>query len=341
MSISNRSPIDTDNLIKFPEFKFKIENIPMEVLDFPDELFDQECINPEEGSALVLPILVFASGKRFKVIDGCKRLKSVKETMPAGTLITCCILDPSPDPLSAGIMRIRINKGRSLQLVEKIRFLSWMKANLPEKTYISETSCLGIPDRERFDIEQLFTAGRRVIDAVAGKKIDVTIAPDLNHFKEQVRDQLIRLLTATGFSRQMQRELIDWLPEIAYRDRISLESLISNEITPILNGTVLNPPQKIEKIREHVFELRFPLYNKALEQWRKDVRAANPDPGRIRFEPCQGFEKDRLEINITVTDPVQATSIFERLSKVPPALWERLIRPFSKIGSPATGQDLL
>jgi hypothetical protein len=136
------------------------------------------------------------------------------------------------------------------------------------------------------------------------------------------------LFNALRFTRQARRELAEWLPEIAYREGVTVGDVINRDIIQsILNSEKLNAPQKSEKIRDELYKTRFPEFSQLQDRWKKTAAAANPSPSKVRFIPSPGFEKKRLEIKLTVESPEEAREILESLSKIAPKTWEDLLFP--------------
>jgi hypothetical protein len=136
------------------------------------------------------------------------------------------------------------------------------------------------------------------------------------------------LFKTLRFTRQARRELAEWLPEIAYRENVTVGDVINRDIIQsILNSEKLNAPQKSEKIRDELYKTRFPEFSKLQDRWKKTAAAANPAPSKVRFIPSPGFEKKRLEVRLTVESPGEAREILESLSKIAPQTWEDLLFP--------------
>jgi ribosome maturation protein Sdo1 len=136
------------------------------------------------------------------------------------------------------------------------------------------------------------------------------------------------LFKTLRFTRQARRELAEWLPEIAYRENVTVGDVINRDIIQsILNSEKLNAPQKSEKIRDALYKTRFPEFSKLQDRWKKTAAAANPAPSKVRFIPSPGFEKKRLEVRLTVESPGEAREILESLSKIAPQTWEDLLFP--------------
>jgi hypothetical protein len=135
-------------------------------------------------------------------------------------------------------------------------------------------------------------------------------------------------LNAHKFTRQTRRELAEWLPEIACRENTTVDDIINSEnIQSILRGEKLNAPQKIEKVRDALYRMRFPEYSKLQDKWKKSAAAANPAPSKVRFIPSPGFEKKRLEVRLTIENADEAREIFRSLSKIEPDVWDVLLFP--------------
>ena len=126
------------------------------------------------------------------------------------------------------------------------------------------------------------------------------------------------------------REFAEWIEEIAGRDGCTAAELLSrDEFASVLGNSRLNAPQRIARVREALHRIRFPQFTAALKRWNETVRRINPDPGAVAFTPDLAFEKNRLEVNITVTDPAQALLILRQLAEIPPGQWRILLDPGS------------
>jgi hypothetical protein len=133
---------------------------------------------------------------------------------------------------------------------------------------------------------------------------------------------------AHRFTHQTRRELAEWLPEIAYRENVSVDGVINSEkIQAILNNEKLNAPQRAEKLREEFYRMRFPEFSKLQERWKRAASVANPSPSKVRFIPSPGFEKKRLEIRLTIENAEEAREIFGALSRIEPRVWDDLLLP--------------
>ncbi len=215
-----------------------------------------------------------------------------------------------------------------MHLYEKIPLIRSIKANCSEATYREACSLLHMADKECLELERLITCDQSVIEAVVEGVVDKRAAADMNLLDPADRTAVISLMRRYSFSCQMQRELLDWLPELAYRDRCTVVDILSSSwIQEIDTHEKLNAPQKIDRFRRAIFNRRFPTLARAKKRWREYASQLNPDPSRVMLKPSEVFEKNRLEIRITLTAADQAKSIFSRLSAIAPEEWNRLIYP--------------
>jgi hypothetical protein len=79
--------------------------------------------------------------------------------------------------------------------------------------------------------------------------------------------------------------------------------------------------------------LKFPLFEEAMEQWKKTAAATsrlaleNEPSSKVVFMPSPAFEMNKLEIRITINHAPAAQSIFRKLAEVPQRTWSQLMYP--------------
>lgn len=300
--------------------------IPIGSLVLPANLFDPRLKHENSRQfELIAPLIVAARDPaHFVIIDGCKRLETFRRL--GESEISCVVVDSASDPIRQGLLRIMLNRGRELHLGERLLFLRWLRGNFSEAQYRAHAEAMNVGNRERHDLENLLDCDEEVVSAVENGSLHPGLATDFSIFPKDERPSLLEFFSTFSFSYQTQREMLDWLSEICYRDQIGLKDLL-DEVDPIVSDTHFNVPQKIEKVREHFFIRKFPLYSGALEKWRRDALRLNPDKRFVQFAPCPGFEKNRLEIKLTFTDPNLAADIARRLGAITLDQWESLISP--------------
>jgi len=317
-----------NQLLTITDKDYLLTSIAVSRITVPEVFYDQETSISQSDPRQILPILVIADGEYYKIIDGYKRYKLAIQEKRAE--ISCCVLHQQLDPKESALLRMNMNKGRGLSFKEKILIIKWLKENTEKNEYLCVAEECGIPFKEIHDFEALISSDQYIIDAVGCGILDITAAPLLSQLKSDDSEAILRLFSENSFSRQMQRELVEWIPEIAFREKCPVVNVIDSEsIKQIRENAKLNGPQKIQKIRDTVFEKRFPNLARAKESWRNLSRISNPDPGKIVFQSSEAFEKNRLEVKITLTNSSQAATIFNKLLLISPETWDRLIYPGS------------
>jgi hypothetical protein len=315
------------------EKKLKIAQVAINKLVPPGELFDDKVPINKESLSLFLPVIVYKKNDRYEIIDGCKRYKVLKTRRK--TDVACGIIEDKMDSTGAGLLRIGLNSNRQLHVREKFLFLGWLKSNFQQKEYLKHSEMLRLPSNERHEYEQLLSCKPWLIEAVMQGTLDRTVAPEINHLSETDAGTLLNLFSTLQFSRQMQRELAEWLPEIAFIKKISLIDLLASlPFASILSDKKLNNPQKIAKIHDLAHDLRFPLYSATKKMWTEQARQINPDPSKVTFQASPYFEKDSLEIRIKAEDAEEIQRIIQKLGSVDLVKWQELIDPTASIVPP-------
>ncbi|HLV32004.1 MAG TPA: hypothetical protein VKY57_10580 [Chitinispirillaceae bacterium] len=323
MKDSSLSPVSA---IRFEPQKLILSEIPDSKLVIPEQLFDPKICKTKTDQDLFFPLIVMSAGDKFIIIDGCKRFSTLKNIKIKKCV--CCITEQPYQENTAGLLRIHLNKNRNLELREKIIFSRWLKIRYDKDQYISALGDLGINKHERQSIELLQNCPDKVIDAVESGKLEFGLLSDFLLLGND-SDAILDLFTMFSFTRQTQKELLEWLPQLAYSKRCSVNKILENEnFVKINENRKLNDPQKMAKIRDLVFTMKFPNFMRVKESWKKLEKNTNPDPVRVQFKPSEAFEKNRLEIRITVADPENTKEIFDKLHLISGDIWKKLIYPF-------------
>lgn len=302
--------------------------LPLERLVRHD-LFDERVPLDRGSRAIMLPIVVCRKPDSFSVIDGCKRVALLRAAGKAEA--ACSVIGADLDPVEAALLRIELNCGRTLHAREKLLFVGWLKNHVGDTAYRELTEKLGFNPQERHEYEELLACDVPLLEAVFSGRLDPAVAPEMSHLKEPDAQALIGLFSRLSFSRQMQRELAEWIPEIAFIRKVTVpQLLLSATVDEVLSDKRLNDPQKAARIHEQVHDIRFPLYAEARRRYAARSRKINPDPARVVFQAGQYFENRRLEIRIRADDPAAIGPILTRLAAVRPEEWQALMDPMSK-----------
>lgn len=316
-----------------PDPKLAYRKIAVEKLLPPQGLFDVRVPVSEDAAAQFLPVFVYGKNGKFVIIDGCKRHLILKTR--GEKTISCFLIRKTVSPEKAGLLRIKLNANRQLHPREKLLFISWLTSHFNQKEYRKHIETLCLPAGERHEYEQLAACKPWLIEAVMRGTLDAAVAPEMNHLPEPDAGALIKLFSVLSFSRQMQRELAEWLPEIAFFRKTSLPVLLgSSPFTDLCADTRLNNPQKIAKIHDEAHSLRFPLFSETRKKWTERAGRINPEPSKVSFQASPYFEKSSLEIRIKAENAEETQRIMQNLASIDLYTWHELIDPASLITPP-------
>ena len=322
-------------LPRIPEVLFSIENVGN--LRMPLDLFDEKTppVSDAYRDALV-PIIIMKSEipGEFVIIDGCKRVRGFLEI--GQERCSCGIVKNPINFIHAGLLRILLNNKRDLHIRERVCFWKWLRKCFSEEDMNRIAPLLGFPLSERQELMGLASEGEEVLDAVAQGMLSPRAVADLGLLKQDDQRAFLNAFSFLRLSQQAQREFLQWLPEIAFAKTTSISDLLgSKEIENIRNSELMNGPQKIEAIRNLLFAWNFPQFSEASKNWKKlaaSIAASmvkNQSENRLEFIPSQAFEKNKLEIHISVSQAQGAREIFKLLAEVSTQTWSQLIYPIS------------
>jgi hypothetical protein len=172
-------------------------------------------------------------------------------------------------------------------------------------------------------------ASRRNSAASLDKSIHPANAAAFARLDASDQQAFLSLVHGLRLSLQTEREFLEWLPEIAFSCGQSVKAVLQSDgIIAAQKSTFFNAPQKIEKIREHLFSLRFPQYDATLKKWNQLAQKTFGKMSGVLVRPNPFFEKNKIELQISISSASQARELMARLAAVPESTWASLIDPF-------------
>jgi hypothetical protein len=207
-------------------------------------------------------------------------------------------------------------------------FAQWAKRNFPAADAKAIGRCLGLDWKKIGQLEASLTCSSAARDAVFSGRLHIENVPDFERLNPSDRSLFLRFFEGLQLSLQTEREFLEWLPEIAYSGNRTLAAILESEdLTKVKNDIVPSAPQKIQKIRAILFALRFPNYDAALKKWKQISAKTFGETSGVSVVPSPYFEKNRLELRISISGPSEALAVLEKLALIPVGTWESLIDP--------------
>jgi hypothetical protein len=308
------------------------KELPASSLRLPAGLYD-----PLAGGGVQMPVmppLIVSGGGRkgYTVVDGCKRLMSLKRGNQAR--IPCEVVERPLDRSGLGLMRIQLNRGRLFSLREKILLLKWLARHCRCEQMEAAHRDLGVSPQDWVMLAPLASArDKALVGAVASGALHLALVRSFLLLSRADRQAFLRAFQGAKLSLQTQREFLEWLVEIVQAQRVSVRRLLQQRVfRDVFRERRLNWPQRILRIRALLHARRFPRLSEAERAWRAAAAKANPAPSQVSFIHSPSFEKNRLEIRVTATSPGSAQATLSKLAAIPGQTWEKLVYPLRDAG---------
>lgn len=109
------------------------------------------------------------------------------------------------------------------------------------------------------------------------------------------------------------RDMMDWLEEIALRDRVGIsEILFSKTIEDLKTDPRRGRADRLKQIKEQIRRLRYPRLAATEEEIRKRIQSLKLHP-EIRLSVPAGLEGGRLQVEFSATSIDQICELAEKL----------------------------
>ncbi len=293
-----------------------------------EELAEGHRIQPGDkvsGYMQRIPVVSMDRNGKYKVIDGRKYIGSVPDRR-----FLCNVVTPEPSARGSFLLRAILNRDRERDMSETVQSLESLVRHFSGSEFYAAAEAGGFSKAETnaaFLLKEMGDTGREMLKSGF---IDLKNAEYLAPLSEEEQKVFYKYLGDFSPSVQNQREFLEWLPEIAYSQGRSLTDILSDKrITEIRENTRLNNPQRLEKIRDILFRLRFPNYSKALKEWDRAAQRMNPDAKNIKIEKSSSFERREFFIRIKVRETDVFRDACKRLARGDEADLKRLMDPFN------------
>jgi ParB-like chromosome segregation protein Spo0J len=247
------------------------------------------------------PLLQGKKNGLFRIVCGGRRLAACKRI--GLDSIACRMLPSSMD--QQGCLRLAIYDNvaqRTLNPVEKSLVLTKMADYLEEPQLINEfmplldlepsitlfNRYLGLPDLEKV-----------ILDSLAVGRLNERIAFALAKEKQGDRLAYLRFFEELPFSVSVQEELLETVEQIARKENLTPEQLLSSGEVGALRQTSKRPArQRAQQIRKHLQDQCSPRLTARRERFAREVRNLGL-PAGVRLVPPPYFEGPKWILECT------------------------------------------
>ena len=247
------------------------------------------------------PLLQGKENGLYRIVCGSRRLTACKTIgLDPGT---CRMLPRSVDPQRCLTLAIYDNVAqRTLNPVEKSLVLAKMADYLEEPRLINEFMPL-------LDLEPSITLFNRylglhdlekaILDSLAVGRLNERIAFALAKVKQEDRFAYLRLFEELPFSVSVQEELLETVEQIARKENLAPEQLLSSGEVSALRQTSKGPArQRAQQIRKHLQDRCNPRLTARRERFSREVRSLGL-PAGVRLVPPPYFEGPKWILECT------------------------------------------
>jgi len=265
------------------------------------------------ASGLLSPPLVRASGKRFVLVSGWKRVLACQE---AGVVEIPALVTDEKDDLKLFLAIVEENRShRTLSLTEKAETLKKLQAlGLGQEALIRDIMpALALPATALHlrCLNGLARARRDVKRYAHEKEIPLSLLESVLRFGDADRSRLLPMLFPLGQNKQ--RELLDDLRGIIRRDGVTVRRVLSDgAIGEALSSEALSQLQKADRVRGLLRKLRYPALS--AQQGAFDAALRNLGrPREIAIQPSPFFEDEGVSVSFRFKS---AAELRDRLRKL-------------------------
>jgi len=132
---------------------------------------------------------------------------------------------------------------------------------------------------------------------------------------EQDKAALSDLARALKPSENHLRDMMDWLEEIALRDRVGIGEVLSSKIIEDLKTDPRRGrADRLKQIKEQIRRLRYPRLAATEEAIRKSIQALKLHP-EIRLSVPAGLEGGRLQVEFAAASAGELRDLANQLAK--------------------------
>ncbi len=308
-------------------FLKRLEISSISVNEAPNDCAEISPMLKENKPLIVMPLLVYAwKNDTYKILDGTKRFFNFKH---ANTSHCQCQILPEPVVEENTVaLRTLLNCHRQLSLFEQLSFIGWCISFIPQEEFFGSCQIVGIDRKKAGLLLSLHGFDAQTKSRVLSNEIHLENAESFHALPESDKTAFTGFFRSMQLSMQMQRDILEWSAEIAFTKSQSISDLLSDiTLVEIKNSDNYTVPQKIQKIHELIFSQRFPAFYKTNTEWKHLMRKTLGQTHGVQMTPNPYFEKNKLEIKITLTKGEQAKPVFENLASIPSDTWTALICP--------------
>lgn len=126
---------------------------------------------------------------------------------------------------------------------------------------------------------------------------------------------LLELVVTLKAGENHVRDLLDWLEEIALRDRVAIRQILRSEtVCQIQTAPRLGRADRLKRVKEHLRRLRFPRLSRIEDRIQAEIRSLKLDPA-VKLSAPAGLEGGTLRVEFSVGSGAELRRIAASLGR--------------------------
>lgn len=284
--------------------KKTLKKIAVQEIDLGDDLYRYSSTQPAEPLMLSIeriglvnpPVVQQKAGADFRIVCGFKRMATLV-ALRSETVSVFVVADSQPS-LDLFLLAIQDNQSiRALDPVELATIFAKLESTFgitQENIVASYLPLLGFGQNPR--VLQIYHDLHRLTDewhdALRKDLISLDFAQEMLNHSAAERQRVLSLIFNLRLGKNRQREFIKLLTDVARLDQLSLLQLMDSQpVRAIEFAEKQTPSQKAERLKEWLWEKRYPTYTKIKKQCETLLRQAHLPPN-LTIQAPAFFESD-------------------------------------------------
>jgi ParB family transcriptional regulator, chromosome partitioning protein len=269
-----------------------------------------------------LPIAAPKNSHQLRIISGFRRLEACQRLSMASIAVR--LVHPSISMIHCAKLAISENTlQRPLNLIEQSRAYRLLASLASEPGQLPKLAAeAGLPDNPTIiaKVKDLSRLSETIQRGILSAKISLSVARELAELSAQAADFLAELFQALGLGFSKQREVLNFIREIAERDDLSQwQVLQSEDLMRIVSAADLDKNQKAHQIRVCLENRRFPEIAKFKKEFSQNIQSLKLG-SQVKFTPPVNFEDSNFSLCLnfkTLKELQSHYGVLDRLSQDP------------------------
>jgi len=292
--------------------QFKEETVPLSAINTKDSHYRITTDNSIddlgvsiEGVGLLNSPFLSRQPSGYRIVTGFRRINACRSL--GWSKIEAKVLEASKTEL--GCVKLAITDNcfqRSLNLIEISRSVGLIRSVIEDDKILLQTATqLGLPNNLSIlkKAETLFHLPWPIQGGVLSGSISLAMALSLAKLQDDEAIGFAEIFNTLNLSLNKQREILTLAQEIAAREDLSIQELLTEkEIKDLIVADTIDKAEKTRMLRQYLKRRRFPEISRAETAFAKHVKKLKLG-SNIQLIPPKNFEGSNYTLKLYFENP--------------------------------------